>query len=300
MDYAGPIFLKDGKRRNAKITKAYIAVFVCFSTKAIHIETVSDLTSQAFLGAFKRFISRRGKPICMYSDNGTTFIGAQKLIKEFREFVNSDNVTQGLQELLRDGQISWQFIPSHAPHFGGLWESAVKSAKTHLRRIVGDAKLTFEEMQTVLCEIEAILNSRPLTPLSLDPNDLAYITPGHFLIGTALNSFPVPDFLGVQENRLTRWQRVEQIRQHFWKRWSSEYLHSLMERGKWRANKGSRLENGQLVLMMQPNVGPMQWLIGRVEEIHPGDDGIVRAATVKTARGTLVRPLMKLAVLPIE
>ncbi|XP_026831391.1 uncharacterized protein LOC113563660 [Ooceraea biroi] len=230
VDYAGPMFLKESKRRNAKLIKSYVALFVCFATKAVHIEVVSDLTSQAFLGAFKRFISRRGKPNCMYSDNGTAFVGAKRQMKEFSEFLNSDQMSNELINFLRDNETAWQFIPSHAPHFGGLWESAIKSTKTHLHRIVGNANLTFEELQTVLCEIEAMLNSRPLTPLSTDPNDLHCITPGHFLIGTALNSFLVPDLVDVPVNRLLRWERVEQLRQHFWKRWSSEYLHTLIER----------------------------------------------------------------------
>lgn len=161
VDYAGPIFLKDSKRRNAKIVKAYVALFVCFATKAVHIEIVSDLTSQAFLGAFKRFMSRRGKPIAMYSDNGTTFVGAQKCMKEFREFLEDRKLKCEFREFLRDNETVWHFIPPHAPHFGGLWKAAVKSAKMHLHRIVGSANLTFEEMQTVLCEIESILNSRP-------------------------------------------------------------------------------------------------------------------------------------------
>lgn len=300
MDYAGPIFVKGTKRRNAKIVKTYIALFVCFATKAVHIEIISDMTAHAFLGAFKRFISRRGKPSCMYSDNGTTFVGAYRHIREFIEFMNSDATKGEIEQSLRDNEIHWRFIPSHAPHFGGLWESAVKAAKTHLHRVVGNANLTLEEAETVLCEIEAVLNSRPLTPISSDPNDLSYITPGHFLVGTALTSFPVPDLTDVPENRLLRWQRVEQLRQHFWKKWSTEYLHTLMERTKWRSNKGAPLKVGQLVLILQPGLGPLQWLRGRVEHVHPGSDGIVRAATVKTLKGSFTRPITKLAVLPFE
>lgn len=300
VDYAGPILVKECRRRNARTHKAYIAIFVCFATKAIHIEIVSDLTSEAFLAAFKRFISRRGRPICMYSDNGTTFVGANKQLKELRELICDAQAQPALKELLRDNEISWSFIPPHAPHFGGLWEAAVKSAKFHMHRIIGNAHLTLEETQTALYEIEAILNSRPLTPISADPNDLSCITPGHFLIGTALNSFPVPDMTEVREGHLLRWQRVEQMRQHSWRRWSAEYLHTLVERRKWRTNKGKQLEVGQLVLVQQPELGPLQWLLGRVEQTHPGKDGLVRAATLKTSKGQVTRPLTKLAILPLE
>ncbi|XP_018315341.1 uncharacterized protein [Mycetomoellerius zeteki] len=300
VDYAGPIVIKEVKRRNARNSKAYISIFVCFATKAVHIELVSDLTSDAFIGALRCFISRRGKPICIYSDNGTTFTGANNQLKEIRDFLNSQQVQTDVKQFLCEQETAWSFIPPNAPHFGGLWEAAVKAAKYHMSRIIGKAHLTFEELQTVLAEIEAILNSRPLTQLSSDPNDFSYLSPGHFLVGTVMNSLPCRDLCDVNENRLTRWQRVDQMRQHFWKRWSTEYLHSLQERLKWKVNKGAQLKSGQLVLVRQQGLAPMQWLLGRVQEAHIGSDGIVRTATVQTIKGSCVRPLSKLAILPIE
>lgn len=297
---AGPVTLREGKRRNARNHKAYISIFVCFATKAVHIELVSDLTSVAFVGALKRFISRRNKPAHMYSDNGTSFVGAQRQLKEFYDFIHTEQVQSSVKQFLCDQETSWTFIPPNAPHFGGLWEAAVKSAKYHMYRIVGKAHLTFEELQTVLCEIEAILNSRPLTQLSEDPNDLEYLSPGHFLIGTTINSFPYPDLKDINENRLVRWQRVEQIRQHFWKRWSTEYLHCLQERRKWKSSKGIQLEPNQIVLINQQGLPPLQWALGRVQNIHVGSDGVARSATVQTAKGLLTRPLTKLAILPLK
>ncbi|XP_024893013.1 uncharacterized protein LOC112468186 [Temnothorax curvispinosus] len=299
VDYAGPV-IREGKRRNARSLKAYISIFVCFATKAVHIELVSDLTSNAFIAALKRFVARRGKPEYIYSDNGTTFVGAQGQLKQFYEFLKDDKIQSEIQHFVREQQFSWSFIPPNAPHFGGLWEAAVKSAKYHLNRIVGKANLTFEELATVLCEIEAILNSRPLTPLSEDPNDLSCLTPGHFLVGAPLNSFPCEDLTDVNENRLVRWQRVEQMRQHFWRRWSVEYLHTLQERNKWKTNKGQQLRVDQIVLLKQQGLAPMQWLIGRIEKTHAGPDGQVRTATVRTASGKFVRPLTKIAILPLN
>ncbi|XP_011874449.1 PREDICTED: uncharacterized protein LOC105565671 [Vollenhovia emeryi] len=202
VDYAGPLVLREGKRRNARNHKAYVAIFVCFATKAVHVELVSDLTSEALIAAFKRFISRRGKPSHIYSDNGTTFVGAQNQLKELFDFLNKEQVLDDVKQFFRLQQTSWTFIPPNAPHCGGLWEVAVKSVKYHLTRVVGRAHLTFEEMQTILCEIESILNSRPLTALSADPNDLSYLSPGHFLIGTTMNSLPSHDLTDIQENRL--------------------------------------------------------------------------------------------------
>ncbi|XP_018396272.1 PREDICTED: uncharacterized protein LOC108774619 [Cyphomyrmex costatus] len=148
-------------------------MFVCFATKAVHIELVSDLTTDTFLAAFKRFISRRGKPSHMWSDNGTTFVGSHHRLREFSNFLEKECIQNEIQLFLREQRITWNFIPPNAPHCGGLWEAAIKSAKFHLYRIIGNAHLTFKEMQTILCDIEAILNSRPIAPLSEDPNDLA-------------------------------------------------------------------------------------------------------------------------------
>jgi len=200
-------------------------------------------------------------------------VGAHKQIQELYDMYNDPQVQSEIKNFLRELEISWSFI-SNAPHFGGLWEAAVKSAKYHMTRIVGKAHLIFEEMQMTLCEIEAILNSHPLLPLSADPNDLAYLSPGHFLVGTTLNGLPCVDLSDVNENRLLRWQRVEQIRQHFWRRWSKEYLHFLQARTKWMASKGTQLSTNQFVLI-KPNLAPLQWAMGRVLEVHPGPDALL-------------------------
>lgn len=204
-----------------------------------------------------------------------------------------------VETFLRNQGISWNFIPSNAPHFGGLWEAAVKSAKYHVARIVDKAHLTFEELQTVLCEIEAILNSRPLTALSSDPNDLLYLIPGHFLVSTTLNSFPCSDLSDVNENRLVRWQRVEQIRQHFWRRWSMNISVRYKNDPNGKPPK-TQLQSNQLVLIKQPNLAPLQWTLGRVQDVHSGSDSIVKTATVKTAKGSFVKLITKLAILPID
>ncbi|XP_036150809.1 uncharacterized protein LOC118648578 [Monomorium pharaonis] len=300
IDYAGPLTIRDGKRRNARHMKSYVCIFVCFATKAIHIELVSDLTSDAFLAALRRFVSRRGKPSSIFSDNGTTFVGASRQLSEIYEFLRKQEVKDSIHNYAQDSKISWTFIPPNAPHFGGIWEAGVKSIKFHLYRIVGTVALTFEELQTTLCEIEAILNSRPLIPLSTDPNDLSFISPGHFLIGDTLNSLPCHSLENVNMNRLTRWQLTDQLRQHFWRRWSQDYLHQLQQRHKWPTSKGDQLKVGQLALIKQPGLAPLQWLRGRVEKIHPGEDGIARSATLRTNKGTLVRPLSRLAILPTE
>ena len=137
-------------------------MYVSLSTRAVHLEAVSDLTSEAFIACLRRFISRRGKPTLLWSDHGTNFIGAKRILKELYEFLKDNQNNQVISNFCSTQGINWDFIPEHAPHFGGLWESAVKSFKTHLYRIVRTTRLTFEELTTVLAQIEACLNSRPL------------------------------------------------------------------------------------------------------------------------------------------
>lgn len=298
IDYAGPIQLKEGKRRGRPVvTKAYIAVFVCFSTKAVHLELITDLTTDAFLAALKRFTSRRGLCINLYSDNATNFVGANAKLREIHEFIRGHE--HDLKAELNQRQITWHFIPPRAPHFGGLWESAVKSMKTHFYKVTQALLLTYEECYTLLTEIEAIMNSRPLTPLSSDPTDLNPLTPAHFLIGDSITSPVERNQLDIPTNRLSRWEHIQKIKQHFWKRWSQEYLHGLQSRSKWH-NTNSSIQIGDLVLLIEDNVPPLRWRTGRVIAVHPGEDKVIRVVTVKCSSGVFKRPVKKCCVLPVN
>ncbi|XP_029177497.1 uncharacterized protein LOC114945435, partial [Nylanderia fulva] len=193
VDYAGPIKLRISKGRGCKGYKGYICLFICMVTKAVHLEAVSDLTFSSFLAAFKRFVARRGRCAYLTSDNGTNFRGAER---ELRDLFNAAaDFYKDCKAQLAQDSTEWAFIPPSAPHFGGLWEAGVKATKYHLRRVLGDQILTYEELSTLLCQIEACLNSRPLYPLSNDPNDYTAITPGHFLIGESPVNVPEPPTL---------------------------------------------------------------------------------------------------------
>ena len=155
IDYAGPIYVKYGYIRKPTIVKAYICVFVSLTVKAVHLELVSDLTSEAFIACLRRFIARRGKPSHIWSDHGTNFVGANRELKELVEFLSEQKNAKKVSEFCSSQKIDWSFIPEHAPHFGGLWEAAVKSLKTHLKKVTLNVKLTFEEVCTFLTQIEA-------------------------------------------------------------------------------------------------------------------------------------------------
>ncbi|CAI6376545.1 unnamed protein product [Macrosiphum euphorbiae] len=298
LDYAGPISIRHGGTRSRVLTKAYVALFVCFSTRAIHLELVSDLTSLTFLAALRRFISRRGRPIQIHSDNGTNFIGANRLLGEF---LNNNSIRKGILEYSHQEGIDWRFIPPHAPHFGGLWEAGVKSTKYHLRRCIGDSILNFEELHTVLVQIEAVLNSRPVMAVSDDPDCLEALTPGHFLIGRPLTTFPEPTLL--DEPTIScprrRWDLVQRMFQQFWLRWRRDYVNSLQQRPKW-SRPMANFKIGDLVILKEDNQSPLDWHLGRIIQLHQGADGLVRVATVKTRGSTMKQPITKLAMLPIQ
>lgn len=285
LDYAGYFKITLAKTRNPKILKAYVCVFVCCATKALHLELVSDLSTEAFLAAFRRFQARRGRISNLYSDQGTNFVGANNLLKVYAQ--------QAAQQL----SITWHFSPAGGPHFNGLSESAVKSLKTHLNKVTDSHLMTYEEFYTLLCQIEAVLNSRPLCAMSEDPNDLLPLTPGHFLTMEPITSFPEPELSNINLNRLNRWQLLQRMHADFWKRWSREYLHTLQQRTRWTTSC-SNLALGSLVLIKDEQKSPLQWSLGRVVRLHPGTDGVVRVATLKTQQGTLQRPVVKLCPLP--
>lgn len=295
VDFTGHVELKANKGRGIKTVKGYVAVFVCLATKAVHLELVSDLSTPAFLAAFRRFSARRGTPCHVYSDNGTNFVGANRIIKkEYQDIIATINTD--FFNNINDMNIRWHFNAPAWPSAGGLWEAAVKSLKYHLKRIIGDQKLTYEEFTTLLYQIEACLNSRPLCQLTESPED-DVLTPGHFLIGGPLLSRPQtdPDHI----NHSTRWQLIQSMNKQLWKRWSSEYLQQLQARSKWR--KASRnYEIDDVVLIKDENLPPGKWALGRIQAVHPGKDGYVRVVSIKTKNGTIQRPVSRLVLLPVN
>jgi len=253
VDYAGPFGIIPFVGRGQRTRIHYVALFVCLATKAIHImEVVEDYTTAGFLAAFRRFVSRRGLPAHMYSDNGTNFHGADHELRASLQAIRSDATLQA--NLANDG-VQWHFIPPAAPHFGGLWEAGVKSFKLHLRRVIGSRTPSKAEFATILCQIEACLNSRSIAALSDDPGDLSTLTPGHFLIGRPLLSVPEESVLEINDNRLSRWQLVQSIQEQIWRSWAKDYLHSLQVRNKWSTSPAN-IKINDLVIVKNPQLPP--------------------------------------------
>ncbi|XP_025265579.1 uncharacterized protein LOC112638301 [Camponotus floridanus] len=297
VDYAGPVWLRTSKSRGHRAYKSFLVIFVCLSCRAVHLDVASDYTSNAFLAALRRFISRRGLCKVLYSDRGTNFVGADNELRAL--FFASSKEGRHIRTHLADERIEWCFNPPAAPHFGGLWEAAVKSVKHHLRRVIGDVKLTYEEMATLLAQIESCLNSRPLQAMSDDPEDLEALTPGHFLVGTALNAIPTLSLTEEPKSLLTRWKLLDQMRDSFWNRWSQEYLHSLTHRPKWfKADEEVRI--GRLCLLRSEISPPNKWPLARIESVYPGGDGHTRVVRVRTSAGNFTRPVTKLVLLPVS
>lgn len=292
VDYTGFVDIKINKTRSARTTKGYIAVFICMVTKAVHLELVTDLTASAFLAALRRMSARRGAPRHLYSDNGTNFVGANRILQE--EYQQLEQIFQNSLSDIAGMSIEWHFNAPSWPTAGGLWERAVRSLKHHMKRVIGEQKMTFEEFCTILTQLEACLNSRPLCPLTENVEDIDYLTPAHFLTGRSGVTI-----IQTEEDARTRWHLTNKIFNEIWKRWKSEYLIQLTARNKW-LEAHRNIKTGDMVVIQEDNLPVGKWSMGRVAETHPGNDGLVRVVTLKTKNGYIKRPITKLSVLPIE
>ena len=280
VDFAGPFMIRKGHTRRPVEIKAHLAVFVCFCTKAVHLELVSDQTKEAFIAALDQFVSRRGLPLHVYSDNGSNFVGARNELAQYYKMIKSQDCQNAIQSYAFDYEVTWHNIPQRAPHFGGLWESAVKSAKYHLKRVVGGYRFTFEELYTICCKVESYLNSRPLGPITSHNLDgVSALTPAHFLIGRAARAYPRKK---VESNPtiLERWKKCQQAAQHFWDRWSQEYIQNLQKAVKWQ-KQSRNYKVGDLVMLTDGKEFHCQWTMAKVIAVYPGTDNLVRAVDVQ-------------------
>lgn len=270
IDFAGPFTCKCVEHRCVKYYKVYLAVFVCFVVRAVHLELVSALSSEAFLAALKRFCSRRGCPAVINSDNGSNFKGAKNFILKNCPKISDFAASEG---------ICWKFTPTYTPHCGGLWEAVVKPAKHHLERVTNGQVLNYEEFNTIFTQIEGILNSRPLSYRYVSDENVELITPGHFLVGDSLLQLPeVPELVPCIKLS-TRYRMMRNIIDSFWSSWRKDYLNQLQVRSTNKL-KFPNLQVNDIVLIKKPQEHPKQWPFGRIVKTLPDSSGLVRKVSV--------------------
>ncbi|GFT74763.1 integrase catalytic domain-containing protein [Trichonephila clavipes] len=211
---------------------------------------MTDLTTEAFIAALKRLCARIST---LMSNTATNFKGAAAELNRFIKLICNKNET--LSDYFASEAIKWIFIPPRSLNFGGLWEAGVKSFKHHLYRTLVNSKITFEEFETIISQIEGILNSRPLVPLSDNINEYEVLTPGHFKIGRPISAIPEPAILDISDNRLSRWQYTTKCVQTIWKRWKNDYVNHLQQRNKWQFEKNN-VAVGCLVLLKESDLSP--------------------------------------------
>lgn len=297
IDFAGPFMYKRGHPRRPIKEKCYLCILVCFATKAVHLELVTDMTTPGFLAALARFTSRRGVPTSIRTDNGANFIGARAELRRSLAFLRAKDSLSQINQWAATLNVDWQFSPARAPHFGGLWEAAVRSFKTLLRKAVGSRVLTFEHLNTIVIEAEGVLNSRPLVPLdSLSTDAISPLTPGHFLVGGPLKSLPSRIDFRPNVDCLRRWNLVRRLSHDLWSRWKTEYLGHLQRRVKWK-HPQRNLRVDDVVLVKDLDSFSKSWPMGRVAKVHPGNDDYVRVVDVVSGGKTFRRPVAKLVLL---
>jgi hypothetical protein len=290
VDFTGALNIRN---KDGSTCKTYICLFTCAKTRAVHLEIVQDMTIESFMLAFRRFISRKSTPTVMMSDNALTYTAAAKLLKD--------------PSTLSEHDITWKFIPQHAPWYGGWWERLIGLTKTCIKRVLGKALVSLEVLQTLITEVECIINDRPLTYVSSDHLDEDPLTPSHLIYGRRITSPVFPEDMcettptSLSQNSVKKLANFTATTiQHFWTRWKNEYLTSLREYHKLHQRLPDTPKIGDVVLIHDDNIHRTRWPLAVVDELITGTDGFARAARVRTSRGVTIRPIKKLYPLEIN
>ncbi|KAL0149811.1 hypothetical protein M9458_054859 [Cirrhinus mrigala] len=294
MDCFGPFQIKIGRR----CEKRWGIIFKCLTTRSVHLDLLTSIDTDSFLMALRRFVARRGTPAELYSDHGTNFHGGQRELQE--TFLS---LTPQIQLHLAKQKISFHFNPPGAPHFGGAWEREIKSVKTALRVTVSSQVVTEEVLQTVLIEVEGVLNSKPLGYISSNVADLDPVTPNYLLMGRPDSSLPFVVYPATELMGRRRWRQSQvlissdQLADQFWLSFIRHYLPTLQTRNKWHKDT-SDLSAGTIVMLIDPQLPRALWLVGKVAKTFPGSDGHIRAAEIQVKDKTYIRPVTRLIRLP--
>ena len=285
IDFAGPLYVKDAHPKKGEINKAYIALFTCAASRAVHLELVPNLSAESFVRALIRFRGRRGTPSLIISDNGKTF-------KDSR-----------VQAYCQRSGIAWKFNAEAAPWWGGFFERLVKSVKLSLKKCLRNARLSHDELSTALVEVEVVLNSRPLTYVYDEMEEP--LTPSQLIVGRRILSVPsrcsINKVEGSTESLTRRTRYLQRTLDHFWNRWRTEYLTELWEYHRYskRSNSNREVKVGDVVCLHDHKTPRQLWRLGKIERLLPGRDGHVRSAIVRVKSGNSPnsewrRPLQRL------
>ncbi|XP_037047435.1 uncharacterized protein LOC119082120 [Bradysia coprophila] len=282
IDLAGPLYLRDN-------SKQWVVIFTCAVVRAIHLELVDQINTEQFILALGRFLYRRGRVLVIYTDNGTNFIGTVNLFGKLD--------WEKIQYKFKAERIVWIFIPPAAPWWGGFWERMVRTMKEYLRKILGHNKLTKVELDTTICFVESLINARPLTYMSEDPDDLEPITPSAFIQEMSSSEYPeIGEITGKKIREKLR--HMNQLKEELRSRFRTEYLGQLMEKSKSKIHYQFKV--GEMAILQVDDKKRMDWPLVRIIELYPGNDNQIRVARLKTISGDLIRPLNRLIPMELE
>lgn len=287
VDYFGPFYTKCLRSQ----VKRYGVIFTCMASRAVHIEMAYSLDVSSFINCLKRFISRRGLVSTIFSDRGTNFVGAEKELNTLLSNIDSKT----LKDYCLKNNIEWKFNPPNASNFGGVWERLIKEIRKILNGIIKEQTLSDDYLITLFCEVENIINSRPLTVISCDKNDISPLTPNH-LLHLRNETLYMGEFDKNDCYSIRRWKQVQYLANLFWNRWRKEYLSTLQKRLKW-VYKERNVQIGDIVLIIDENQPRCNWLMGKIISVKQSLDNLIRSVEIQTKDSILVRPVNKLVLL---
>ena len=289
VDCFGPFLIRRGRSE----VKRYGVLYTCLVVRAVHIEVSQSLDTDSFLNSFRRFVARRGAPEQMRSDNGGNFVSGES---ELRHAINNWN-QEKIVDFLLQRNVQWIFNPPAGSHYGGAWERCIRTVRKVLNALVREQVLDDEGLATLMCEVESIVNSRPLTKVSDDARDLQPLTPNHLLLLRPGPSLPPGTFTREDLYSRRRWRQVQYLSDVFWRRWMKEYLPGLQERQRW-SRPMRNFQVGDVVLLADEKTPRGLWPLARILDVKRNKkDGLVRSVTLKTKSSVLQRPIDKIVLL---
>ena len=287
LDCFGPYYCKRGRAQ----IKRYGLILICFASRAIHLELLEDMSTSSFINGLRRFIARRGAVKTIKCDRGTNFVGASRELRNTMKTLDYEAIGKAL--ICRD--VDWFFNPPQASHFGGSWERQIRTVRKVLSSVLNQQTLTDDTLLTLFCEIETIVNNRPITTVSSDVTDSLPLSP-NMLITMKGGPNMLGEFTKSDCYTASRWRRVQYLSDIFWTRWTREYLTDLQRRQKWVKVKRN-VSVGDVVLIKDENLPRNRWPLGLVTETPASEDGLIRKATLRCGGQNLIRPISKLIML---